>query len=267
MGYQFNPYFSTEIAYQYLGKAYTSYNDDMVTGNFHQSVLSASLGYPLFSGVGALTPYLKVGGAVWTGGNRSADGFSPVYGAGLSWLVSEDLRLRLEYQITDGLSGENTRFGNNYLTSLGFSWRFGHSQRPIKVVEVPLVTERIVEQKIHVFSSNVTGALFANNSSVLVMSKEMLSVVNTLNKHPNALVVITGYTDNTGSIKYNQWLSEKRAQVAADWLITHGIKNNRIAVVGRGKADPIADNHTTEGRAMNRRVEINIQGQSKVSAL
>lgn len=67
---------------------------------------------------------------------------------------------------------------------------------------------------------------------------------------------IEGYTDSSGSESENLALSEKRAQLVADRLVESGIDSSRISVVGRGEAQPIADNNTAEGRAANRRVEI-----------
>jgi len=67
---------------------------------------------------------------------------------------------------------------------------------------------------------------------------------------------IEGYTDSSGSESENLSLSEKRAQLVADRLVESGIDSSRVSVVGRGEAQPIADNQTSEGRAANRRVEI-----------
>ena len=65
---------------------------------------------------------------------------------------------------------------------------------------------------------------------------------------------VIGYTDSTGPEAYNQRLSERRAQAVADYLASKGITN--LSIKGMGEANPIADNSTREGRAMNRRVEI-----------
>lgn len=66
--------------------------------------------------------------------------------------------------------------------------------------------------------------------------------------------VIEGHTDSTGAEGYNQGLSERRAQSAADYLASKGIASDRLQVVGRGESDPIGDNGTADGRALNRRV-------------
>ena len=73
-------------------------------------------------------------------------------------------------------------------------------------------------------------------------------------------ITITGHTDSTGSEAYNQKLSERRAQAVADYLKSRGVNPALISVVGMGELAPIADNSTREGRQMNRRVEIDVDG-------
>jgi len=73
-------------------------------------------------------------------------------------------------------------------------------------------------------------------------------------------ILATGYTDSTGPEAYNLKLSERRAQSVKDYLVSKGIPSNLIYTEGKGMADPIASNATREGRALNRRVEIEIVG-------
>jgi OOP family OmpA-OmpF porin len=77
------------------------------------------------------------------------------------------------------------------------------------------------------------------------------------------VVVATGHTDWTGSDAYNQRLSERRAGAVKDFLVQQGIAGNRIFSEGKGKKQPIATNHTREGRAKNRRVVIELVGTRK----
>jgi len=65
---------------------------------------------------------------------------------------------------------------------------------------------------------------------------------------------IGGYADSTGDDDYNLRLSQERAQSVLDYLVSKGIDGSRLTAVGHGEANPIADNATVEGRAMNRRV-------------
>ncbi len=78
----------------------------------------------------------------------------------------------------------------------------------------------------------------------------------TLNQHPVTTVTIIGHTDSTGSDSVNDPLSINRAASTRDYLVQRGVSAQRIAVDGRGSRQPVADNTTAAGRAMNRRVEI-----------
>lgn len=78
----------------------------------------------------------------------------------------------------------------------------------------------------------------------------------TLNQNPASRVTIVGHTDSTGSDATNVPLSVNRAAATRDYLASRGVAMSRISIDGRGSREPIADNNTTAGRAMNRRVEI-----------
>nr|WP_323054894.1 OmpA family protein [Dechloromonas sp. A34] len=78
----------------------------------------------------------------------------------------------------------------------------------------------------------------------------------TLNQNPVTTVKIIGHTDSTGSDSVNEPLSVNRAIATRDYLARRGVASNRISVDGRGSREPVADNNTLAGRAMNRRVEI-----------
>jgi OOP family OmpA-OmpF porin len=73
-------------------------------------------------------------------------------------------------------------------------------------------------------------------------------------------VITTGHTDSIGSEAYNQKLSERRAEAVKAYLVSKGIAPNRIFTSGKGEKQPVADNKTAEGRAKNRRVEVEVLG-------
>jgi OOP family OmpA-OmpF porin len=100
--------------------------------------------------------------------------------------------------------------------------------------------------------------LYDSNSSYLRAEAYPLldEVVIILEKNPEMEVELQGHTDNTGSAKYNQWLSEKRAQRVKDYLVSKGIDPSRLEARGYGLTQPVASNSTAEGRAQNRRVEL-----------
>ena len=77
-------------------------------------------------------------------------------------------------------------------------------------------------------------------------------------QNPETNIQVFGYTDNTGSQQLNERLSLQRAESVANYLMSDGVKSNRVSVKGFGWNDPVASNATPEGRAQNRRVEIYI---------
>jgi outer membrane protein OmpA-like peptidoglycan-associated protein len=79
-----------------------------------------------------------------------------------------------------------------------------------------------------------------------------------LAKYGDDRVQVAGHTDSVGDAKHNQALSEKRAAAVKTVLVSRGVKEQQISVVGYGETKPVADNHTAEGRAKNRRVELHI---------
>ncbi|ODV09466.1 MAG: hypothetical protein ABT20_10855 [Rubrivivax sp. SCN 70-15] len=74
------------------------------------------------------------------------------------------------------------------------------------------------------------------------------------------VIIAVGHTDSIGTPAYNQKLSVRRADAVKEYLVTKGIEKNRIYTEGKGEAQPIASNKTAEGRAKNRRVEIEVVG-------
>jgi outer membrane protein OmpA-like peptidoglycan-associated protein len=78
--------------------------------------------------------------------------------------------------------------------------------------------------------------------------------------YPDLKLDIEGHTDAIGSDEYNQTLSEKRADSVRGYLVSSGVVPDHVSAVGLGKANPVADNNTAAGRALNRRVEMVVSG-------
>lgn len=85
-----------------------------------------------------------------------------------------------------------------------------------------------------------------------------------LKKYDDTNILFAGHTDNTGSEKYNQQLSEKRGKSVAEYTSFLGVDSKRMTIIGYGETDPIASNETATGRQQNRRVEIAIYANDEL---
>lgn len=94
-------------------------------------------------------------------------------------------------------------------------------------------------------------------------SREVRKLAQFLQENPQRNVSIEGFTDSQGSDEYNQSLSERRAEAVKAELVDQGIPPERITSKGYGEAYSVADNNTSAGRQMNRRVEIVISDAGK----
>ena len=79
-----------------------------------------------------------------------------------------------------------------------------------------------------------------------------------LQEFNKTIIVASGHTDSKGSSDYNQKLSQRRANSVARYLSAQGVVDARTEAVGFGEGEPIADNTTSEGRSLNRRVELTL---------
>lgn len=116
--------------------------------------------------------------------------------------------------------------------------------------------ERVGEGILITFDS---GILFGFDSSELrAQARENLATLATsLNDmEDDAILMVAGHTDSTGSETYNQALSERRAASAANYLIQQGMDPGKIQTLGLGESEPVASNETDAGQAQNRRVEV-----------
>jgi OOP family OmpA-OmpF porin len=94
--------------------------------------------------------------------------------------------------------------------------------------------------------------------------KSKLDDISNKAKGVNLEVVIAiGHADSIGSDAYNQRLSVRRAESVKAYLVSKGIEGNRVYTEGKGEKQPVAENKTANGRAKNRRVEIEVIGTRK----
>lgn len=106
----------------------------------------------------------------------------------------------------------------------------------------------------------LNNVLFELDRAELLPSsyKELNVLLQLLKKNRKYSVTIIGHTDDQGGEEYNLRLSRERAKAVLEYLVNQGIDPSRLTSVGKGKSDPVADNSTEEGRALNRRTEIRL---------
>ena len=75
---------------------------------------------------------------------------------------------------------------------------------------------------------------------------------------------VIGHTDSMGSVEYNQALSERRATAVKEYMVSEGINGNIVDASGEGESNPVADNSTEEGRALNRRVDVHVGAKERL---
>jgi len=122
------------------------------------------------------------------------------------------------------------------------SFKLDVGLRPIKIGEVTVLK--------NIFYETASAELQPDSRAEL----ERIAIF--LNANPTVKIELTGHTDNVGDKKYNQTLSEKRAQSVYTYLIAHGISVSRLSFKGYGDTKPVATNDTDAGRQQNRRTEM-----------
>jgi outer membrane protein OmpA-like peptidoglycan-associated protein len=113
-----------------------------------------------------------------------------------------------------------------------------------------------------------SGLLFDTNKSELRADvlAQLDKMATTVNKYPDTVIRVDGHTDSQGSDEYNQGLSERRAMAVKAALVDRSVAPARMVTFGFGETRPTASNDTSEGRQLNRRVEVAIIADEKLRA-
>jgi outer membrane protein OmpA-like peptidoglycan-associated protein len=111
---------------------------------------------------------------------------------------------------------------------------------------------------------NMSDVLFDLNQATLKPGAKvrLAKVSGIIQAYPDLKLQIEGYTDSTGSMEHNQELSERRAAAVRDFLVAQGVSLNNVSAQGLGPTNPVASNSTPQGRQMNRRVDLVVNGES-----
>jgi OOP family OmpA-OmpF porin len=124
---------------------------------------------------------------------------------------------------------------------------------PVAVVEPEPVYQKVTLQADTFFD-------FDKSTLKPTAQQTLDEVVAGLSGTADVSIQVVGHTDSVGTEVYNLGLSERRAGAVTEYLISRGVSPSAIEAAGMGETQPIASNSTPDGRAQNRRVEIEIRG-------
>jgi outer membrane protein OmpA-like peptidoglycan-associated protein len=115
---------------------------------------------------------------------------------------------------------------------------------------------------------NMPDVLFDTGQSTLkpAARERLAKVAGIVQTYPDLQLQVEGYTDSTGTPEVNQKLSDARADAVRSYLVSQGVSRDNIAAQGYGEEDPVASNETSDGRRLNRRVQLVVNGTAIGSA-
>ena len=187
-------------------------------------------------------------------------------GAGAKYYFTENVFAKAS---VDGMYG----FDNNqaeWMAGVGFGVNFGGSTKPVAApVAEPAPVEPVVYEEVEEVAEAVRVELdvkfdFDKADVKQDSYSDIENLAEFMKQYPQTATTVEGHTDSVGNAAYNQKLSERRAAAVRDTLVNqYGVEANRVNAVGYGKDRPVADNATSEGRAINRRVEASVEAQAK----
>ena len=140
-----------------------------------------------------------------------------------------------------------------------YCWVHG-AEEQVAVVEETVVEEVVAEPAEPVRVELDVKFDFDKTAVKPESQADIKALADFMSQYPATTTVVEGHTDSVGTDAYNQGLSERRAKAVYDYLTSNGIDSSRLAgPVGYGLTRPIDTNETKEGRARNRRTELNVQ--------
>ncbi len=276
LGIELTPWLGFEAEYNQVkgdvdgAAAGAEYKQKQINGNFYATSDLITKNYD-----SKIKPYVLLGAGHYKydfdGVNRSTRGNSEEgtlgnAGLGAFWRLNDALSLRTEARATYNIDEDFW----NYTALAGLNVVLGGHLKPAApVVEVEPVTpvEPVPEQLTEDLNMELRVFFDTNKSNIKDQYKpEIAKVAEKLVEYPNATARIEGHTDNTGPRALNERLSLARANSVKSALVNeYNVDASRLSTQGFAWDQPIADNKTKEGRAMNRRVFATITGSRTVT--
>ncbi len=266
-GYNVNDYFGVEFEYNYLAPMKMKHHDlnyKVWSNSFGLSgkfMLPFTDDFELFTKVGVSYNYLN------SNYSSHVDLTNLLLGGGLQYYFTDNIFARVEYEWLHNMGSTSSSLGirpDAQLITVGVGYSFGSREQPVVVAPAP--------QKRTINETRTLGAdvLFGFDKYNLTQTGQSTldTLVDEINEQniEDRQVSVIGHTDRIGSAEYNQKLSEKRANVVADYMSSKGLTPD--VVEGRGKTEPVTGSECDglsrskliQCLARDRRVDINVQG-------
>lgn len=187
-----------------------------------------------------------------------------IVGAGAKYYFTEMFFAKAGVDVLHSLDTENTE----WQAGIGVGLNFGGSSKPAEAAPVayePVAEPAPVEEALEAVRVELDVKFDFDKATVKPESQgDIKALADFMNQYPQTTTVVEGHTDSRGSDAYNQNLSERRANAVREVLVNqYGVDGSRVNAAGYGEARPVADNNTDAGRAVNRRVEAEVEAQIK----
>ncbi len=251
-GYQLNNWLSLEMFFDNYNKIDATYNNETIEADILTLGVSSVFSYDLTD---KLDVFFKLNlsnhdikrEASWKYDKYESNPFG--FGLGGDFILSKNWSIRGEYNI-----------GDFNLVSLGLSYHFSQNNNTVNLKQKHNNIIKITETSTHNKSVNVNKeSIFFEFNSYDIESSNLDNLLEMIT-NSKGVISIHGYSDNTGSEKYNLSLSKQRAIAVANYLIYKGVHPTRIKVYSYGESRPSYENNSKINRAKNRRVDIILNG-------
>ena len=295
VGKMLNEHFNVELKGFYQGLNATN-------GTGRWDMTGGTVDVQYFISRGAFSPYTVVGlgGMNTTHDRDSAAGFIGEAGAGLTYevadnfLVRSDVRYRYNNNFDNHLQTGPTEF-NDMVVNLGFVVPLGEKPKAVVQVATPVVAptpkpvvvaapdcstldsdhdgvndcndqcpDTLAGVKVSIAGCWIVDVKFDNDKDIIKPQyfPNLDNVAKRIKEHPELVIEVQGHTSKTGGLKHNMQLSERRAAAVKKYLVD-GTKSPNLTTRGYGWTHPIDSNDTEAGRANNRRVQLEVNGQAQ----
>jgi len=215
-----------------------------------------------------LRPYVSGGFGHQSISNTTTSGRNhstlAIAGAGAKYYFTENFYTRVGVDALYNIDQGDTE----WQAGVGVGLNFGGGSKPAPVVAAapePMPEPAPVEEPAQVVRVELDVKFDFDKAQVKEESYgDIKSLADFMKQYPQTTTTVEGHTDSVGTDAYNQGLSERRANAVRDVLVNqYGVEGNRVNAAGYGESSPVADNATDSGRAINRRVEAEVEAQAQ----